>query len=83
MRGTAKPFDAFVRDTNTDSGVRCLEHDTDWDLCGCWCESDRYCEDCGEWSTGLQDTVTICMWCDSTHLVESPTQLDQRPSPSR
>lgn len=60
----ARPASAFVRDEfSTDSGVRCTVHDVDWDVCGCYCEGDRLCEACGEWSVGLHETPTSCVWC--------------------
>ena len=60
-----RPASAFTRDEfSTESGVGCLVHDVDWDVCGCYCEDDRLCLSCGEWSLGLHDTPTSCVWCD-------------------
>jgi DNA (cytosine-5)-methyltransferase 1 len=48
-----KHASAFERSDDTDSGVRCIEHDCDWDECGCWCEADMKCPWCQEWTSGL------------------------------
>lgn len=71
---TAKPATAFTRDESTESGVRCIEHATDWNDCGCWCEDDQECSSCGEWSNGLHDVPTACPWCGEDYPISEAPQ---------
>ena len=62
--GQGKAANAFERSDDTDGGVLCREHLTDWDDCGCWCKEDRQCPWCDEWTSGLHyentDPLTCC-----------------------
>lgn len=60
-----KAATAFARSDDYHSGVMCLEHEGDWDDCGCSCEEDFECPFCGEWSSGLYETPksTGCNSC--------------------
>jgi len=61
----AKDASAFARSDETVSGIKCLEHDCDWDVCGCFCADDTRCPWCDEWTSGLyynaeQDGLSCC-----------------------
>ena len=71
MTRSARDASAFVRDENVDSGMRCLVHDADWNVCGCYCKDDRHCSTCDEWSSGLHDTPTSCVWCGRPFIASS------------
>ncbi len=64
-KGQGKTAAAFERSDEEASGVRCIEHVTDWDDCECWCKDDRFCPWCDEWTSGLhynadEDGLTCC-----------------------
>lgn len=75
MTRSARDASAFIRDENVDSGMRCLVHDADWNVCGCYCKDDRHCSTCDEWSSGLHDTPTSCVWCGRPFIGSSEQPL--------
>lgn len=62
-----KPSSSFEGSHDFASGVKCLEHNMDYDDCGCYCEDDFECPFCFCWSNGLYSNPkkTGCNFCSA------------------